>query len=73
MSPFIKDALERVAATFVEAFCASLVAAYAAGADITRTETLYAAVIAAAAASLSAVKAVAASFIGDEDSASLVQ
>jgi len=65
---FLLDALERVVATFVEVFAGALIA----GPTI-NIGTVQAAALAGLIAALTVVKTVAASFVGDKDSAGVVR
>jgi len=71
MSAYWKDVAERVTATFVEAFAG--VAAVNLGNGLTLKEASIAAAVAGVIAALSLAKSIAASFIGDSDSASLIE
>ena len=64
MSPFFRDALERVLATYVQAFIGLLITS-----GVTDVSAVQAAALAAIPAALSALKAVIAKRFGDPDSA----
>lgn len=70
MTPFLRDATERIIATYLQAFIGLVAAAGATGFDVS---TLRAAAIAAAPAALAAVKALFAKAAGDPDTASLLR
>jgi hypothetical protein len=64
MFPFFRDALERVLATYVQAFIGLLITS-----GVTDVSAVQAAALAAIPAALSALKAVIAKRFGDPDSA----
>jgi hypothetical protein len=72
MSPYMKDAVERVVATFVVAFLGVLGTALAAGAVKDWQGVLGSAALAGVIAAIDVVKVVLAKFVGDRQSASLV-
>lgn len=70
MKPFLIDALERVVATFLQAFFGVCALAAASPIDVS---TLHAAAGGGAAAALAAVKALFARQLGDPDTASVLR
>lgn len=70
MSQFLRDAIERIIATYLQAFLGLLAAAAATPFDVS---SLRAAALAAAPAALAAAKALFARQLGDPESASLLR
>ena len=72
MKAYLTDALERVIATFAETFLASLILVLAAGKDLDKA-ALSAAAVAGLASALTVAKVALAKFVGDPDSAAMVE
>ena len=66
---FLRDACERVIATYIQAFLGLLLAGWSTSVDIS---TVQAAAVAAIPAALAVVMTMVARFVGDPESASLV-
>lgn len=71
MTPYVKDAIERVATTFVVTFLGSLIVTMQAG-KLPDQAAVYSMTIASAAAALDVLKVSLARFVGDQDSAAML-
>lgn len=70
---FIRDAVERVASTYVQAFCTFLLASGIGVTGVVDMSVLKKAAVASIAGALSAIKAMLARRVGDSESASLAK